>query len=338
MSDHQRIVGFSERVYRTLLVLYPKGFRESYGPHMVQVFRDTSRDEVRRVGMLGLLALWMRTVPDLVSTAHAERSRAAVGRGFAIPVASSPKMVRVGGIAAIVGGVLGLTTVLLPDLTLVLLEEPISNALSRYESGSSSDSPLVVLLHPLISESLSTLSALLFSVAFIGLYALVFRSSGRAASWGGVLMCVWVAMLVVFAGSNALRLSAVLLEDLDYVSADPLVFLVSTGQLVGVAGYLALGLAALRTRALGKWSILPLTLMPLSVLLRLLFSRLGYPVGNLPEALREGLGTLVIVGLPQAVSYLAWMLLGYLLWCASGRAGIRQEAPANGSRIGRTTE
>lgn len=334
MSDHEHIV----RVYRALLVIYPKDFRQTYGPHMVQVFRDSCRDEARRSGSIGLLALLARTAWDLFTTAVSERSNAAVGRGFAIPVASSPKMVRVGGIAAIVGGVLGLTTVLLLDLRLALLEEPILNALSRYESGSSSYSSLVVLLHPLVSELLSTLSALLFSVAFVGLYALVFLSSSRAASWGGVLMCLWVAMLAVFAGSNALRLSAVLLDDLGYVSTDPLVFLVSAGQLVGVAGYLMLGFAALRTRALGEWSILPLTLMPLGVLLRLLFSHLGYPVGNLPEALREGLGTLMIVGLPQALSYLAWMLLGYLLWSASRSVAMRQEAPANEPRTGRATE
>lgn len=73
MSRLDRAPRVSERIYRSLLVVYPKQFRDAYGPHMVQVFRDLYREEVRRVGKAGLVRLWARTGLDLASTAVAER-------------------------------------------------------------------------------------------------------------------------------------------------------------------------------------------------------------------------------------------------------------------------
>ncbi len=56
-------------------MLYPKEYREEYGPHMVQVFQDSCRYEVGRAGVLGLVALLARTVLDLLSTAVTERNK-----------------------------------------------------------------------------------------------------------------------------------------------------------------------------------------------------------------------------------------------------------------------
>ena len=43
----------SERVYKALLVAYPKRFRDAYGPYMAQVFRDAAE----KAGLIGLVAL-----------------------------------------------------------------------------------------------------------------------------------------------------------------------------------------------------------------------------------------------------------------------------------------
>lgn len=43
----------SERVYEALLLVYPKSFRDAYGPQMVQVFGDLCRGE--RAGLVGLI-------------------------------------------------------------------------------------------------------------------------------------------------------------------------------------------------------------------------------------------------------------------------------------------
>jgi hypothetical protein len=56
-------------------MLYPKEYREEYGPHMVQVFRDSCCYEVGQAGVLGLVTLLARTVLDLLSTAVTERSK-----------------------------------------------------------------------------------------------------------------------------------------------------------------------------------------------------------------------------------------------------------------------
>ena len=70
-----RIVRVSERVYRVLLVVYPEEFRDAYGPQMVQVFRDSCREELRKGGAR-IVRLWLRTILDLGTTAFVERTRA----------------------------------------------------------------------------------------------------------------------------------------------------------------------------------------------------------------------------------------------------------------------
>lgn len=58
----------SERVYGALLRLYPEEIRRDYGPDMRDLFRDHLREARRRGGTRGVLALWLRTLPDLLFT------------------------------------------------------------------------------------------------------------------------------------------------------------------------------------------------------------------------------------------------------------------------------
>lgn len=66
--------GRSERVYRKLLLAYPKRFRDEYGAQMVQTFRDMCREGRRNGGRAGLALLWIRALSDLGSAALAERA------------------------------------------------------------------------------------------------------------------------------------------------------------------------------------------------------------------------------------------------------------------------
>ena len=70
---HERAVGTSERVYRSLLRAYPRALRGEYGEEMARLFRDQCREELEDGG-LGLAALWARTLPELLYTALKERS------------------------------------------------------------------------------------------------------------------------------------------------------------------------------------------------------------------------------------------------------------------------
>ena len=63
----------SERIYRALLVVYPREFRREYGAQMRQVFGDLCREERRRKQRIGLVWLWLRTVLDLGRSALAQR-------------------------------------------------------------------------------------------------------------------------------------------------------------------------------------------------------------------------------------------------------------------------
>ena len=63
---------FSERVYRALLVVYPREFRREYGDLMTQFVRDRMRHDGR--GIQGLLT-WLHVLVDLATSALNEHLR-----------------------------------------------------------------------------------------------------------------------------------------------------------------------------------------------------------------------------------------------------------------------
>jgi hypothetical protein len=71
---HERAVGTSERVYRSLLRAYPRELRDEYGQEMARCFRDLCREELEDGGGLGLAVLWANTLPELLYSALKERS------------------------------------------------------------------------------------------------------------------------------------------------------------------------------------------------------------------------------------------------------------------------
>jgi hypothetical protein len=88
----------SVRVYRALLVAYPKAFRKHYETQMVQVFRDSTREAYHHGGMSGVIDLWLHTFADLVVTALMERIMERSQYMF------SPKVILWGGLASLFGG------------------------------------------------------------------------------------------------------------------------------------------------------------------------------------------------------------------------------------------
>lgn len=313
MSGREHRPNRSERVYEALLLVYPKRFRDAYGPQMVQVFGDLCREEWEKAGLVGLVLLWARTVLDLLGTAASERTRTAPGSTFVLPVAGSPRMVRWGGAAAIVGAVCSLVALVLDDFSIAFTEEPILNALSAYQAGESSYSPLILLLHPIVQESLSTVAGLFFTTAFLGLYALVSRRSGGVVLFGGALMCAGFAVLLVLAGSNAYRAFLAFGGGLGEVWTDPLIGLIGIAAPLYLLGALLLSVAVFRTRVLGRWSALPFILFALPILLRLFLIDLAFPVQDGPQAVREGITTLAIVHSPELLTCVSWSLIGYLM-------------------------
>lgn len=92
----------SVRIYRAMLVAYPKKFRAHYETHMVQVFRDSFREAYRHHGMTGVIDVWLHTLLDLVFTSLMERISEGSQYMF------SPKFIVWGSIASVFGGLLWL--------------------------------------------------------------------------------------------------------------------------------------------------------------------------------------------------------------------------------------
>ena len=69
-----------QRVYRTLLLAYPRAFRQVYGADMVQVFGDRLRDGRSRSGRRASIRVWLHTLLDLFATAPIERMEKKMSR------------------------------------------------------------------------------------------------------------------------------------------------------------------------------------------------------------------------------------------------------------------
>jgi hypothetical protein len=68
-----RSLSFSMRCYRGLLRAYPQSFLADFEDLLVQAFGDLAHRAVRTKGVWGLFVLWMRTIPDLISSALNQR-------------------------------------------------------------------------------------------------------------------------------------------------------------------------------------------------------------------------------------------------------------------------
>ena len=114
----------SARVYRALLGAYPRGFREEYAGEMALAFRDLCREERERRGSAGLVAVWIRALPDLVAGAMAERSKVMAGTVSAVGGrASLRNLMALNGALLIVSG-LAMFVAALPVLLAYGLLEP----------------------------------------------------------------------------------------------------------------------------------------------------------------------------------------------------------------------
>jgi hypothetical protein len=98
----------SVRVYRALLIAYPKKFRENYETQMVQVFRDSLRETHHRYGLAGVIDLWLHTCADLLVTALMERISERSQYMF------SPKVILWGGVSGLFSGMLWMMMGLAP--------------------------------------------------------------------------------------------------------------------------------------------------------------------------------------------------------------------------------
>jgi len=72
MSNMMR---YAENIYNALLSLYPVQFRLRFGPEMMQLFRDCSRDALEKGEVAVLIAFCIQAVRDLAVSVVRERGR-----------------------------------------------------------------------------------------------------------------------------------------------------------------------------------------------------------------------------------------------------------------------
>jgi len=65
-------VRFSSQVFRSLLVLYPRGYRDEYQGDMAQAFLDYCREVEHKSGVVGLIGVWIPTLVDVLVMAVKE--------------------------------------------------------------------------------------------------------------------------------------------------------------------------------------------------------------------------------------------------------------------------
>jgi hypothetical protein len=219
----RRLLDISNRLYRALLITYPRAFRREFGPHMVQVFGDVCRQVASERGSAALLGLWVSVASDLAVSALHER----LLEGVHMPRWSRSLVVHTGGVAALLGG------------TLLLLS---------------------FLLHPHgLARAAVPGSIVCLILGMVGLHALLWGREGRLGGLGFVL--VGVGLVLGFIGMAGSALGV--------LYPNPAAPVINTGEHAGLvfigAGMLLWGIVALRVKALGFWSVMPLVIGLLSL-------------------------------------------------------------------------
>lgn len=73
MRGGQLLPAVADRLYRSLLRLYPRAFRQAYGDDMAQLFGDQLRESRGERGLAGAALVGLRSLADLVVEAFLER-------------------------------------------------------------------------------------------------------------------------------------------------------------------------------------------------------------------------------------------------------------------------
>ena len=102
MQFTSKALTLTDRVYRLMLFTYPASFRREFGVHMAQVHRDKCRMKITKQGFVGLCQIWFSTLWDWLTTVPEQHLEEV------FQMSGQKRFIRLGAIAALAGGVLGL--------------------------------------------------------------------------------------------------------------------------------------------------------------------------------------------------------------------------------------
>jgi len=298
----------SVRVYRGLLVAYPKRFRDHYETHMVQVFQDSLREAYHHNGTPGVIDLWLHTFADLIVTALNERFMERNQFMF------SPKVTFWAGLACIFCGLFWMFAGVAPS--------------SR---ASTSVSDLVVGLAGVAPGSRASISVLALVLGLGGLAGLYTRQAGQ----GGRLGLAGFALGIIGTGLALAALlgisgSSVNLE-IDPVGAAPAVLISSLGMVLLGFGLMVLGVTSLRSNTPHRWRGLPMGLGLLSTMFGMIVWLVVYmPLsqGHVPWTPPNTYRIDMLLTAVYLLVGLGWMGLGMML-ATEANAKVAQPPPAS---------
>ena len=94
------VVVVSLKVYQMLLIAYPTKFRQEYGSHMLQVFRDYCLRTFHQGGTNAMFRLWAVTLFDLIQSVVSEHAH----KEIEMKKEMKPRDIRMAGWALILSG------------------------------------------------------------------------------------------------------------------------------------------------------------------------------------------------------------------------------------------
>lgn len=284
------------RMYAVLLWLYPARFRREYGEEMLRVLRERVCDARAEGGRGASMWLWSWALGDLLKSALAERLRGGLSMEKSV-------WVRVGGAAAMLGGVMVLATLVLPVVV------PSLGGLS----------------HPWGMVAANVV----VPVLFLGAVAALVVPMWRRDRWiVGVGVALFVAGSVFLGAYNMLYLSHPFNADgtlnvplgLDSVQYEGLMNYLFLGVYAQALGLVLLGIATLRTRPLSFGNAFPLLL---GIFLGFYYVSRGFGVPTFAHFLTAASYMRLIgeVGvLAYLLYFLGWIALGASLWRSAPQA------------------
>jgi len=257
------LVGLTSPVYRLLLAAYPAPFRDEYARWMAQVFHDQCLRAHWLSGPAGMPSLWAVTLLDWLKTLIEQR----LMKGFAM---SRSMFITVCGWCLVFSDV---------AIALGLLSSALySGATDPHDMLYRPYDPWLMIGQLVMFPAWALLTALGLAglhARFGGETGLVGRAALALGALGGVVAFGMLAV-VAAAGDNEPAWA--------WIAA-------MVGLLVMFGGLAVFGLAALRGRALAKWSWLPLATGVCFLLGMLLSSSLGSEMWPLAQVLAFGLTT-----------------------------------------------
>ena len=276
MKNHAdpMIVNLSAWVYYLLLFFYPISFRQEYGPHMAQVFRDYCLKTYRQFGASGMLSLWALTLFDWFKTVIEEQSQ----RGT---VMTRKKFIRLCGWGMILSGISLIFGFLASNMESVFGRTLTGREYNRYET---------------ISTTLLVATIFLLVLGFIGLLLRYNEQAGRS----GKIVLISGVFFGLFSLFGSWMMSI-------YDSSWAWMIWSLSFMMIFVCLTL-FGLLTLRQKLLPRWNALPLLAgigIPIFVLVSAIWEIFNDGWGN-----DQGVGLLILLLTAVSIGLLGFVLQG----------------------------